>query len=146
MICSHIRKFVYTVKLFPLKRRHRRILNKNSVSVFFHYSMSPYTVVLRILNCKSFGVQPFVGFQSVNRPPANRFIMKPIAWSRKIYCATDIMNLSNRNAIVKQRRNSNNNIFSHSICKQIRSRINKNAVSDSIVPIIIMRKPSQRSL
>ena len=143
---SGVRKSIHTVELLSLKGRHRRILHEHLVTVILDYSLTVYGICVFVLDRECLGICALVTLELVIVTYLEALKMHRIPLLRKVYRASDVAYLLNRNALVKKLGKSYENILAHTVCKNVCSRVNENTSSYSVIPVVVVSKAAQRCL
>ena len=144
VICPLIRKRVDPIHLLLSERRHRRILHKHFVAVTLLNQLSPYMILLVLLDSAGNGIF-FFAVANILKGRTFCAVKGCISDITGVSRSSDIGNGAYRFAVGKSAANFNRLIFAHSVGNKIGLRIKKNASSDFIVPIVIVRKAAKRS-
>ena len=145
MICPHIRKLVYTVKFLRVKGRHRRILHKHFISMPLDNSPAPYLVLFLHLNACRFCICLFIRAHHI-KTGALYAAPRRIYRISQIARPANIRKCRNRLTACQPMRDFGSLFLTHPITQKIRTSIKQDRRIYTIVPVIIVCKPTKRGL
>jgi hypothetical protein len=125
VVRSHIRKGVDPVKLLPLKRICGRILHQLFVVVIFNYGFAVYGILVLVLNAEGSCVFIGVFLDLVEVKFCGNGIVHLVLTGAKIDTSPLISYFFNGDSSVKKLGKTENNVLSHTIGKNVCTRVHK---------------------
>ena len=146
MKISCIRKCVNRVKLLPLKGWHRRILHKHFITVILDHSLAVYRIGVFVLHRKCLGIGFLIGLKCIVITDLDCIKVNGFTCLGKVNAAAHVTDLLNGNTLIKKLGNTAKNILAHAVGENVGARVNKDAATNSVLPIIVMGKSTKRCL
>ena len=144
MVGSRVRKCVDVVHFLLRQRFRRRILDHPDRSVRLDQALSVERIRILHLNPEAFcQIQPvrlelLVGWQ-------HQIIDNILLPLCLVAGSRDKGNIADVKSAVQRIRNLNDRVLAHPVGDQVCAAVHQKRPSDFVLPVIVMRKPSQRS-